>query len=127
MSTQKRNTKGLTPFPKGQSGNPGGKTKAHRQAEVRAAEKAAQLREAMIDALISAVQAEERNLLDHIDPATLKLFKDSEDRAFGSPAQSVEHTSPDGTMTPAPALDVSKLSTAALAEIMAISDAVKRK
>lgn len=31
----------------------------------------------------------------------------------------LEHTSPDGTMTPKPALDVSKLSDAALAEILA--------
>lgn len=33
-----------------------------------------------------------------------------------------EHVSPDGSMTPKPALDVSKLSTAALAEIMAAAD-----
>lgn len=35
-----------------------------------------------------------------------------------------EHTSPDGSMSPKPALDVSKLSTATLAEIMAAADGV---
>jgi len=33
-----------------------------------------------------------------------------------------EHTSPDGSMTPKPSLDVSKLSTSALAEILAAQD-----
>lgn len=31
--------------------------------------------------------------LDLINPATLKLFKDSEDRAHGTPAQAVDVTS----------------------------------
>lgn len=35
----------------------------------------------------------------------------------------LEHTSPDGSMTPKPALDVSKLSDAALAEILAAKHA----
>lgn len=34
----------------------------------------------------------------------------------------MDHLSSDGSMTPKPALDVSKLSTAALAEIMAAAD-----
>ena len=38
----------------------------------------------------------------------------------------LEHTSPDGSMTPKPALDVSKLSTAAMAEILAAKDAAER-
>lgn len=33
-----------------------------------------------------------------------------------------EHTSPDGSMTPKPAIDASKLSTSALAEILAAQD-----
>jgi hypothetical protein len=33
--------------------------------------------------------------------------------------QAIEHTSPDGSMTPQPALDTSKLSTSALKELMA--------
>jgi hypothetical protein len=41
-------------------------------------------------------------------------------------AEKKEHTSPDGSMSPKPALDVSKLSTAALAEIMSAVDASSR-
>lgn len=44
------------------------------------------------------------------------------DRGYGKPPQALDHTSSDGSMTPRPALDVSKLSTAALAEIMAAAD-----
>ena len=38
----------------------------------------------------------------------------------------LEHTSPDGSMTPKPALDVTKLSDAALAEILAARNATER-
>lgn len=40
------------------------------------------------------------------------------DRGFGKPVQSMEHTSPDGTMTPKPAIDATKLSSEAMAEIL---------
>lgn len=40
-----------------------------------------------------------------------------------SETQKIEHTSPDGTMTPKPILDVSKLSNQALNEILAAKDA----
>jgi len=39
------------------------------------------------------------------------------DRGYGKPQQSHEHTSPDGSMSPRPAIDASKLSDAALAEL----------
>jgi hypothetical protein len=38
----------------------------------------------------------------------------------------LEHTSPDGSMTPKPALDVTKLSDSALAEILAARNATDR-
>ena len=45
------------------------------------------------------------------------------DRAYGKPVQALDHSSTDGTMSPEPALDVTKLSTAALTEIMLALDA----
>lgn len=45
------------------------------------------------------------------------------DRGYGRPMQALDHSSSDGTMTPAPSLDVSRLSTAALEEIIAAADA----
>lgn len=44
------------------------------------------------------------------------------DRGYGKPPQAIDHKSSDGSMTPKPALDVSKLSTAALEEILAAAD-----
>ena len=40
--------------------------------------------------------------------------------------QALEHTSPDGSMTPKPALDMSKLSTGALAELLSAADDTDR-
>lgn len=71
-------------FQPGQSGNPGGKTKEQRQAEVRAAEIAAKLR-------LAALEKMEADVVSGADPTSLvtadnlRLFKDSEDRAFGTP------------------------------------------
>jgi hypothetical protein len=39
-----------------------------------------------------------------------------------SDKQTIDHTSSDRSMTPKPSLDVSKLSTSALAEILAAQD-----
>jgi hypothetical protein len=57
--------------------------------------------------------------MDAVDLARdgfLRLFKDSEDRAHGTPKAAVDHTSSDGSMTPQ-ALDATRLSDAALAEV----------
>ena len=92
MANPSPNLGNLKPFEPGQSGNPGGKTKAQRKAEVEAAEIAAELRLKMLVAL----RDEEANILDRLDPNTLKLFKDSEDRAHGTPKATTEHSGPDG-------------------------------
>lgn len=80
-------------FKPGQSGNPGGKTAAQRKAEVEASEIAATLRLRMLKALERKITdgANLEDFAQHIDTATLKLFKDSEDRAFGTPDQSIKH------------------------------------
>ena len=43
-----------------------------------------------------------------------------------SDKQELAHTSPDGSMSPRAGLDISKLSTAAMAEILAAKDAAER-
>lgn len=92
-------TANLKPFEKGQSGNPGGKTKAQRAAEVRAAEDSAVLRAMMTKALLEKVKAGD-DISEFIDPATLKLFKDSEDRAHGTPKTTTEMSGPEGGPIP---------------------------
>jgi hypothetical protein len=92
-----------TQFAKGVSGNPGGKAKGQRANEIKAAEVAAEMRLF----LLTSLQAKFRGavLTDEgyemlLSTGALKLFKDSEDRAFGSPQQHVDNTSKDGSMSP---------------------------
>lgn len=69
-----------------EKGNPsgGGKTKEQKQSEMRSAVIAAKMREKMLSEMMERVEAGE-SALEMLDPAALKLFKDSEDRAHGTP------------------------------------------
>ena len=85
-----------TRFKPGQSGNPSGKSSEVQKAEQEAAAISAKLRLAALSCLqekVDAGQISDETLDLLINPATLKLFKDSEDRAHGTPAQSIDHTS----------------------------------
>lgn len=44
------------------------------------------------------------------------------DRGYGKPTQAMDHTSSDGTMTPKPAIDASKLSKSTLEELAELAD-----
>lgn len=81
-------------FKPGQSGNPGGKTSEQRKAEVRAAELSALLRVQMLEEMAEAVA--EGRALDHLKADALRLFKDSEDRAHGTPTNKNEHAGAGG-------------------------------
>ena len=84
-----------------ENGNPSGagKTSKQRKAEVKAAKIAAILREKMLSEMLEKVNGGE-TALDLLDANALKLFKDSEDRAHGTPKQSVESSGPDGGAIP---------------------------
>lgn len=77
----------------------GGKTSAQKKAEYDAAEKAALIGDKMVSSIMDKLSAG-TDAIDFIDPATLKLLKDVQDRAHGTPTQAVDHTSTDGSMTP---------------------------
>lgn len=86
-----------------EGGNPtnlGGKTKEQRESEYRSAAMSAQIREAALSVMLDMVQAGDFTIEELITPANLKLFKDSEDRAHGTPKQSMDLESPEGTLTP---------------------------
>lgn len=102
MANPSPNTEGLQPFQKGQSGNPGGKTAEQRRAEVEAAEIAATLRLAALRKMAERIADGTLDAVDIVTGDNLRLFKDSEDRAHGTPKAAVDHTSSDGTMTPGP-------------------------
>lgn len=100
MANPNPDTSGLTPFEPGKSGNPGGKTAEQRKAEVAAAEQAALIQKAMLDALAEHIAADPANALEAIKSDPLKLIKDAMDRGFGTAVQTVDNRSSDGSMTP---------------------------
>lgn len=79
----------------GQSGNPGGKTKEHKRLELEAAEMAARLRHAMLSSMQEKL-TQGADPLELVSGDALRLFKDSEDRAHGTPKATTEMSGPDG-------------------------------
>lgn len=86
-------------FKPGRSGNPGGKTSAHRKAEIRAAEAAALVQADLVEALARVVQTagDDMDRLAHIKAEVNTLLKNAQDRGFGTPQQHVDTTSSDGS------------------------------
>ncbi|WP_226552968.1 hypothetical protein [Celeribacter naphthalenivorans] len=83
-----------TRFKPGKSGNPSGKSSEVLLAEQEAAAISAKLRLKALSCLQEKIGDDEVSdeMLEFlISPATLKLFKDSEDRAHGTPPQSIKH------------------------------------
>ena len=109
----------------GQVLNPGGKTSAQKRMEMANAEKATIIRGRLLAAIMAATDPKKGKAksLEYIEAGVLKLLKDAEDRGLGTSVQSLNLESPDGSMSPKPALDVSRLSPEALAEIVALGDA----
>lgn len=89
----------------GNPNNIGGKTKEQREAEYQAAEIAAKLRHKALSVMLEKVEAEEIDVLALVEPSALKLFKDSEDRAHGTPKSTNEHSGPDGRAIPVTAVE----------------------
>ncbi len=84
-----------TRFEPGKSGNPGGKTAEHVAAERKAAEMAAIMRLKMLSSMQEKIDAG-ADPMDLMSGEAIRLFKDSEDRAHGTPKQSVEATGAEG-------------------------------
>lgn len=118
------NMSGLKPFKKGSCPNPGGKTKEQVAIERRNAQKAMEIREKIlgvmaekIDEFLGAEEASEKaKVLSFLEASALKMLKDAEDRGLGAPIQDVR--SGDGSMTPKSMIDPTKMSEAALAELL---------
>jgi hypothetical protein len=91
-----------TQFKPGVSPNPGGKTREHRLAEIRAAELAAKVQLDLVEALSNTLDAVDGDAvkLEAIKADVLKLLKDAQDRGFGQPKSSVDLSSEDGSMSP---------------------------
>ena len=92
-----------TRFQKGQSGNPSGRSKEEQAANVETAKISALLRLKTVTSLQERLGKDtltDEDLELMLNPSTLKLLKDSEDRAHGTPKQSVESSGPDGGAIP---------------------------
>lgn len=84
-----------TRFKPGETPNPLGKTSEQRKAEVKAAEIAAQLRLAILSRMKERIERGD-DVEALLTSDALRLFKDSEDRAHGTPKASTELTGADG-------------------------------
>ena len=91
MAKGNPNPSPATRFKAGDVNNPRGKTSETLRAEAQAAEISAKLRAAALIRLMEKVEAGEMDADELITSDNLRLFKDSEDRAHGTPKQSVEH------------------------------------
>jgi hypothetical protein len=83
-------------------GNAPGKTAAQKRLEMENASLATQAKNRMLRALVAmqAEQSTEEVLAAMSGADILRLIKDAEDRAHGTPKQAMDLTSSDGTMTP---------------------------
>jgi hypothetical protein len=105
-----------------------GKTSKQRAMEIANAERATKIRARMLEALEGVMNEhpeKEAIVADLIKSDFLRLIKEAEDRGLGTPVQPVNVESPNGTMTPK-GVDLSKLSTEALAELVAARDAAQK-
>ena len=91
-----------TRFGNGQPINLGGKTSNQRHAEYEAAEMAAIVSADLVRAVAGVMKSAGTDLdkLDLLKSDTLRLLKDVQDRAHGTPKSSVDLSSEDGSMSP---------------------------
>ena len=92
MANPSPDTSGLKPFQPGQSGNPGGKSAETIRLEREAADIALRMRLKWLKALEAQAEAGDEAALGLLSSEALNLAKQSEDRAHGTPRQSVEHS-----------------------------------
>lgn len=102
MAQGNPNPSPATRFKPGQSGNPSGISSERQKILHEAAERAERVYLKMITQLENKINdnPEEEVALMAIKADVLKLLKDVQDRAYGTPKQSVDLSSKDGSMTP---------------------------
>lgn len=77
----------------------GGKTSEQKKAEYAAAEKAAWLSDKLLSSIKEKIDGG-GDALDFIDPNVMRLIKEAQDRAHGTPKQAIDHTNSDGSLRP---------------------------
>ena len=104
MANRNPDMKGLKPFKPGQSGNPGGVSSERKRLLNESANIAARIMHRQLQALESMFNEhpEKERIVETITADIHRVVKDALDREEGTPRQSVDHTSSDGSMTPKP-------------------------
>lgn len=94
--------KGLKPFPKGKSGNPGGVPKERKQLLMEAADMAARVQHRLLEATVAMMleHPEKEKMLELVTPDLRQIMKELLDRAEGTAKQSVDHTTDGKAMMP---------------------------
>ena len=80
-----------------------GKTSEQKRMEIANAQAATRIQSRLLEALEGQMLEDPTKLTiveNYIKAEVLKLVKDAQDRGLGTAVQSVNHASPDGTMTP---------------------------
>ena len=129
MTEKRKNPKGnpnpspATRFGAGNRANPNGKTSEQKKMEMDNLQLALQAKNRFLRALVAKQEEQSTDeVLEGMSGSDiLRLIKDAEDRVSGTPKQSVDLSSNDGSMTPK--ADLSGLSDEALAELVAARDA----
>jgi hypothetical protein len=89
-------------FQRGNKGNPKGKTSEQKRLEYENLELAQRAKNTFLKALVELQQ--DKTAADIMDGMSgsdiLRLIKDAEDRVMGTPKQSIDVESPNGTMSP---------------------------
>lgn len=99
MARGNPNPSPATRFGAGQPSNNGGKTAEQKRLDYETAEMAARIRNKLISVIMDKM-GEGADALELLSPDTLRLIRDSEDRAHGTPKQSVEQSGPGGGPIP---------------------------
>ena len=86
-----------TRFKKGSTPNPGGKTSEQKRIEMESGLMAAKLRHKMLTSMMEK-GVDSESVLQFLEANSLKLIKDADDRAQGTPKQSVDISNTDGTL-----------------------------
>lgn len=109
-----------TRFKPGQVANPTGKTAEQAARDIRTADLASQFRLKVLSSVMEKIEAGQ-DPIEVLSKDVRGVLEYSENRAHGTPKQSVEHTGEGGG--PIQTLDVTNLSDGALREIMAALNA----
>jgi hypothetical protein len=112
---------------KGQSGNPGGKRKGQKAAELKNAELATKIRGRMLRALNKLIESktDEEIVTEQLTSEALKLIKDSEDRGLGTAVNVSTVQQLNGADTPR-LIDAGSIGDADTADLMAALEAIQR-